>query len=179
METLNNTTEKTTLETAKIAPKKKTIIAPTKSTNEAKKDKKLKKETAKKDNLQKLNLDVFSKILESKSINKSTSQVKQGIYKYYEGEIMQSSTRSKFRRKIESISNNILLSAKAYTINKNEANKNLFLNAVKEFNVYYEYRYTLNDYSVESISNSQQDAMRANYTLMFEIIKSQNLQTLK
>lgn len=126
--------------------------------------------------LKKINLGKFAEILKDKVINKTTSEIKEGIYKYYDGERPTSSQRDKFRRKIASMCDSVLLSAKAYAITPNEANEKNLKDSVKEFNKYYKFRYTLNNYSVESITSSQKDTKRADFKLLFEIIKDNNLQ---
>lgn len=118
-----------------------------------------------------LNLSSFVDVLSKKEINAPSKNTSIGIYKYNEGEKMSSSTRSKFRRIIESYCDSILLSAKNHAVKNSVESEKDLLDNIEKFKEYYAFRYVVNDFKVESITNSQKDAKRSDYKLMFEIIK--------
>jgi hypothetical protein len=130
-----------------------------------------KKDAKKKtENLQKINLSKFADKLKDVK-EQILNSAKSTIYNYPEiltpldikGKLGKQ-FRSKQRNKIEKFANNITVFAK---FNKLEDLKN----EIKNFDINYKENYKINDYSLQSISQSSDETNKSYLTLMLDIIK--------
>ena len=129
-----------------------------------------KNQVAKKDEIVKINLSKFSKALESKIIErKSTERIT--LYKYpntFTKEQINAKQgkqfRSKLRTKLNNFTNNIFLFAKQNRVSELKTE-------IKNFDSFYKENYLLNDYSLNSLTNINEDKEKfTNIKLMLEII---------
>ncbi len=127
----------------------------------------VKKENLQEKNLTELNLSKFADKL--KDVNIKVKNVKETIYRYPEGwtkDRINSDEGKKFRNKLrnrlKSFSNNIFVYTKS---NNPEALKK----EIDSFDSFYKEFYTLNDYSIRSITNSEK--REKDIEFMIEIIK--------
>lgn len=96
-----------------------------------------------------------------------------GLYNYYESEKSNSAQRTKFRNKLERLIDNIIYAASIFEKNQTKESEKNFLNEITEFKKEYQHRYKINDYTVESVLNSNaRPAFRNKVQICFEIIKS-------
>jgi hypothetical protein len=123
---------------------------------------------AKSSNLSKINLAQFASKLEN--VQLKSKKEKSVIYRY--PETMKDDQkkgdegkkfRNSLRNRLKSLCNNILYYTKTDNIEKLQEN-------IKSFEALYKANYTLNDYSISSITNSEK--REKDIELMIEIIKS-------
>jgi hypothetical protein len=123
---------------------------------------------AKSSNLSKINLAQFASKLEN--VQLKSKKEKSVIYRY--PETMKDDQkkgdegkkfRNSLRNRLKSLCNNILYYTKTDNIEKLQEN-------IKSFEAFYKANYTLNDYSISSITNSEK--REKDIELMIEIIKS-------
>lgn len=123
-----------------------------------------------KDEIVKINLSKFSKALENKIIErKSTERIT--LYKYpseFTKEQINAKQgkqfRSKLRTKLNNFTNNIFLFAKQNRVDELKTE-------IKNFDSFYKENYLLNDYSLSSLTNINEDKEKfANIKLMLDII---------
>lgn len=83
--------------------------------------------------------------------------------------------RNSLRNKIQKFANNITVFASMQQKNKKDETVILKLkNEVKAFNIFYKENYQINDFSIKSISASNNDGKTANIELMLDIVKTVN-----
>lgn len=120
--------------------------------------------------LSKFNLEKFADQLEKISLkekkNKETIYVYPPEFKKEDlgGEIGKK-WRNAQRRKLESMTNNILFFAKGKKMDDLQ-------DAIKKFRAFYKETYRRNDLSIDSLSQSRNDARNAGISLALDIIKS-------
>lgn len=120
--------------------------------------------------LSKFNLEKFADQLSAISLkekkNKETIYVYPPEFKKEDigGEIGKK-WRNHQRRKLESLTNNILFFAKGKKMEDLQ-------DAIKKFRSFYKETYRRNDFSIDSLSQSRNDARNAGISLALDIIKS-------
>lgn len=120
--------------------------------------------------LSKFNLEKFADQLEKISLkekkNKETIYVYPPEFKKEDlgGEIGKK-WRNAQRRKLESMTNNIRFFAKGKKMDDLQ-------DAIKKFRAFYKETYRRNDFSIDSLSQSRNDARNAGISLALDIIKS-------
>lgn len=120
--------------------------------------------------LSKFNLEKFADQLSAISLkekkNKETIYVYPPEFKKEDigGEIGKK-WRNSQRRKLESLTNNILFFAKGKKMEDLQ-------DAIKKFRSFYKETYRRNDFSIDSLSQSRNDARNAGISLALDIIKS-------
>jgi len=119
-----------------------------------------------------LNLEKFEKSLESVSLKEK--KTRETIYNYPEGwgkEKINSEEGKKFRNSLRNqmkrFSNNVFYYAK---IKENDK----LIAEIDAFNAFYLKNFRINDYSLDSITQSKDDAKSRDLSLMMDIIKEVN-----
>jgi 5'-deoxynucleotidase YfbR-like HD superfamily hydrolase len=96
-----------------------------------------------------------------------------GLYNYFENEKSNSAQRTKFRNKLERLTDNIIFAGAKFEKENSKENEKEFLAEIEAFKTEYQHRYKIQDYSIESVLNSNaRPAFRNKVAICFEIIKS-------
>jgi hypothetical protein len=128
---------------------------------------------SKKDEIKKINLDAFKDQLSKMDIpSSSKGRIREHLYIYPEGwnqDIINGLQGKKFRNQkrsqIQRFANNIFYYGKTDKLDELQKEINAFKDFYKSF-------YRINDYSISSLSNSNDEKKNANIEFMLSIIKS-------
>jgi mannitol-specific phosphotransferase system IIBC component len=153
--------------TAKKSTKKESAKVEKKKVEKTTAKKSTKKESAKveKKEIEKLS---FSKLLDTTGLHTNSGLKKENLYNSsIYADCLTDKDKKSVRRKIRSLLDNFIGS-----IIRSEKNKTICENHCKQFKLFYEQVYRINDFSVESlISNNTDELKKENLKKMLEIVK--------
>jgi hypothetical protein len=138
---------------------------------------KSKNDASLKENLKSINLDAFKNQLDALQLK--GKKERENLYIYPESlskEDIKGEKGKKFRgglrNKRDRFINNILHSAKIYNADKKKENLESLQNCISLWKDFYKSSYRINDFSIDSISQSKDDEKNKNIIIALGIIKS-------
>ena len=162
--------KKTQKTTAKKSTKEESAKVEKKKTQKTTAKKSTKKESAKveKKEIEKLSFSKLLETLDTTGLHTSSGLKKENLYNSsIYADCLTDKDKKSVRRKIRNLLDNFIGS-----IIRSEKNKTICENHCKQFKLFYEQVYRINDFSVESlISNNTEELKKENLKKMLEIVK--------